>query len=87
MWFFDFIPGTLLYLVLAAGVIGWATSLLLPGFLIQKQVKLASIAVIVISVYLLGMFKVNEHWKALAKDLQQQVVAAEAKSIAANNTR
>lgn len=86
MWFFDLIPGTLLYLVFFAAIIGWAISLLLPGFLLQKQVKLTSIIVLVISIYLLGMHKTNTHWKALAKDLETKVVIAEAKSQVVNNT-
>lgn len=85
MWFFDLIPGTLLYLVFFAAVIGYLVSLLLPGFVLQKQVKLISVIVLVISIYLLGMHKTNTHWKALAKDLETQVVVAEAKSAAATS--
>lgn len=84
MWFFNFIPGTLLYLMFFTSIISWGISLLLPKFLLQKQIKLASITMFVISIYLLGMFKVNEHWKAITKDLQQQVLIAEAKSFKVN---
>jgi hypothetical protein len=83
MWFFDFIPEIIFYLLFAASGIGYLVSLFLPGVL-KKQVKLTSIIALAISVYLLGMLKVNNHWKAKAAALEQQVVELAAKSAETN---
>jgi hypothetical protein len=84
MWFFNFIPGTLFYALFVVAVIGYLVSLLLPNTLLQKQVKITSIVVLVISIYLLGMLKVNNWWKAKAAALEQQVVELAAKSAETN---
>ena len=84
MWFFNFIPGTLFYALFVVAVIGYLVSLLLPNTLLQKQVKITSIVVLVISIYLLGMLKVNNWWKDKAAALEQQVVELAAKSAETN---
>ena len=80
MWFFDFIPGTLFYLLFIVSVIGYLVSLLLPNILFKKQVKTTSIVVFILSIYLLGMLKVNNYWKAKTEILQQQLVELTIKS-------
>ena len=80
MWFFNFIPETLFYLLFLAAGIGYVISLFLPMPVIKKQVKLASIAALAISIYLLGMLYVNNWWKAKAAALEQQVTELAAKS-------
>lgn len=84
MWFFNFIPGTLFYALFVAAVIGYLVSLLLPNTLLKKQVKITSIVVLVVSIYLLGMLKVNNWWKDKAAALEQQVVELAAKSAETN---
>jgi len=84
MWFFDFIPETLFYLLFLCSGIGYAISLFLPHPVLQKQVKIASVVALGISIYLLGMLYVNNSWKERAQKLQQQVVELEAKSSEAN---
>ena len=84
MWFFDFIPETLFYLLFLCSGIGYAISLFLPHPVLQKQVKIASVVALGISIYLLGMLYVNNSWKAKAAKLQQQVAELEAKSSETN---
>lgn len=84
MWFFDFIPETLFYLLFIASGIGYCVSLFLPNPILKKQVKIASIVALGISIYLLGMLYVNNFWKDRAQKLQQQVVELEAKSSETN---
>jgi hypothetical protein len=84
MWFFNFIPGTLFYALFVVAVLGYLVSLLLPNTLLQKQVKITSIVVLVVSIYLLGMLKVNNWWKDKAAALEQQVVELAAKSAETN---
>lgn len=84
MWFFNFIPGTLFYALFVVAVLGYLVSLLLPNTLLQKQVKITSVVVLVVSIYLLGMLKVNNWWKDKAAALEQQVVELAAKSAETN---
>lgn len=84
MWFFNFIPEILFYVLFIAAVIGYLVSLLLPSSILKKQVKITSIVVLVISIYLLGMLKVNNWWKDKAAALEQQVVELAAKSAETN---
>lgn len=84
MWFFDFIPETLFYLLFLCSGIGYAISLFLPHPVLQKQVKIASVVALGISIYLLGMLYVNNSWKERAAKLQQQVAELEAKSSETN---
>lgn len=84
MWFFNFIPETLFYTLFVVAVIGYLVSLLLPSSILKKQVKITSVVVLVISIYLLGMLKVNNWWKDKAAALEQQVVELAAKSAETN---
>jgi hypothetical protein len=84
MWFFEFIPGTLFYLLFVAAGTGYAVSLFLPNPILKKQVKIVSVIALVVSIYLLGMLKVNNWWKEKAAKLEQQVVELAAKSSETN---
>ena len=80
MWFFNFIPGTLFYVLFIAAGIGYVIGLFIPTPILKKQVKLISVIALGISVYLLGMLYVNNWWKDKAAKLEQQVVELAAKS-------
>lgn len=84
MWFFNFIPGTLFYLLFLCAGIGYCVSLFLPHPILKKQVKIASIAALAVSIYLLGMLYVNNWWKDKAAQLEQQVVELAQKSTETN---
>jgi hypothetical protein len=84
MWLFNLVPQSLFYLLFLAAGTGYCVSLFLPATILQKQVKIASIATLAISVYLLGMLYVNNWWKLKAEALQAQVAELEAKSSETN---
>ena len=84
MWFFNFIPGTLFYLLFLASGIGYVISLFLPATILQKQVKIASVVALAVSIYLLGMLYVNNWWKDKAAQLEQQVAELSVKSAQTN---
>jgi hypothetical protein len=84
MWLFNLVPQSLFYLLFLASGTGYCVSLFLPTTILQKQVKIASIAALAISVYLLGMLYVNNYWKDRAEALQAQVAELEAKSSKTN---
>lgn len=84
MWFFDFIPETLFYLLFLCAVIGYIVSLFLPHPVLKKQAKIASIVALAVSIYLLGMLYVNNWWKDKAAQLQAQVAELAAKSSETN---
>jgi hypothetical protein len=84
MWFFDFIPGTLFYLLFLCAGAGYCVSLFLPHPILKKQVKIASIAALALSIYLLGMLYVNNWWKDKAAQLEKQVQELAVKSSETN---
>jgi len=84
VWFFNFIPQILFYLLFLAACTGYVISLFLPATILQKQVKIASIVTLALSVYLLGMLYVNNYWKDKAAQLEQQVAELAVKSSETN---
>ena len=84
MWFFNFIPETLFYLLFLCAGVGYIVSLFLPNSVIQKQAKIASVVALAVSIYLLGMLYVNNWWKDKAAKLEQQVAELAAKSSETN---
>lgn len=84
MWFFNFIPGTLFYLLFLCAGVGYIVSLFLPHPVLKKQAKIASVAALAVSIYLLGMLYVNNWWKDKAAKLEQQVTELAAKSSETN---
>ena len=84
MWFFNFIPGTLFYLLFLCAGTGYVVSLFLPHPVLKKQAKIASVAALAVSIYLLGMLYVNNWWKDKAAKLEQQVAELAAKSSETN---
>ena len=84
MWFFNFIPETLFYLLFLCAGTGYVVSLFLPHPVLQKQAKIASVISLAVSIYLLGMLYVNNWWKDKAAQLQQQVAELAAKSSETN---
>ena len=84
MWFFDFIPETLFYLLFLCAGVGYVISLFLPHPVLKKQAKIASIAALAVSIYLLGMLYFNNWWKDKAAQLQAQVAELAQKSSETN---
>jgi len=49
-----------------------------------QLIKLASVATVIVSIYMIGAISNNDAWLAKIKDLEVKVAAAEAKSAVAN---
>jgi len=84
MWILQFLPNWIFYLLLFAGVIALLVTHFVKVLPNAQLVKLASIAAVVISVYMIGAISNNDAWLAKIKDLEVKVAEAEAKSAAAN---
>jgi hypothetical protein len=84
MWILQFLPNWIFYALLLAGIGAFLVThfvKLLPN---AQLIKMASIAVVIISVYMIGAISNNDAWLAKIKDLEVKVAAAEAKSATAN---
>ena len=84
MWILQFLPNWIFYALLLAGVGVFLVThfvKLLPN---AQLIQLASVAAVVISIYMIGAISNNDVWLAKIKDLEVKVAEAEAKSAASN---
>ena len=84
MWILQFLPNWIFYALLLAGIGAFLVThfvKLLPN---AQLIQAASIAVVIISVYMIGAISNNDAWLAKIKDLEVKVAQAEAKSATAN---
>lgn len=84
MWILQFLPNWLFYLLLFAGVIAFVVTHFVKVLPQAQLIKVTSIAVVVISVYMIGAISNNDAWLARVKDLEVKVAEAEAKSATTN---
>lgn len=85
MWILQFLPNWIFYALLLAGVAAFLVThfvKLLPN---AQLIQAASVAAVVISVYMIGAISNNDAWLAKIKDLEVKVAEAEAKSATANS--
>jgi hypothetical protein len=86
MWILKWLPFWIFYAILGIGLIGRAVTYLLkylpiPALYIYKtSIQIGSIALIVIGTYMSGAISNEEAWIARVKELEEKVVAAQAKS-------
>ena len=84
MWILQFLPNWLFYALLLAG----AAALLVTHFVKvlpnAQLIKLAGVATVLVSIYMIGAISNNDAWLAKIKDLETKVAQAEAKSAALN---
>jgi uncharacterized membrane protein len=79
-WILEIFPHWLWWLLLLTGLSGY----LLASFVTLKSynllLKIVSGVVVALVIFIMGLLYANGVWQQAAKDLQQQVAAAEAKS-------
>ena len=86
MWILKWLPFWIFYAILGIGLIGLAVTYLLkylpiPALYIYKtSIQIGSIALIVIGTYMSGAISNEEAWIARVKELEEKVVAEQAKS-------
>jgi len=84
MWILEFLPNWLFYLTLLAGIATFIVTKFIKLLPNAQLIQLASVAVIVVSTYMIGAISNNDAWLAKIKDLEVKVAEAEAKSAIAN---
>ena len=84
MWILQFLPNWIFYLLLLAGVVGVLVTHFVKVLPNAQLIKLASVAVVTASIYMIGAISNNDAWLAKIKDLEVKVAEAEAKSATLN---
>ena len=84
MWILQFLPNWIFYLLLLTGVAAFLVTHFVKVLPNAQLIKLASVAAVIVSVYMIGAISNNDAWLAKIKDLEVKVAQAEAKSAAAN---
>jgi hypothetical protein len=85
MWILQFLPNWIFYALLLAGVAAFLVTKFVKLLPNAQLIQLASVAAVVISVYMIGAISNNDAWLAKIKDLEVKVAEAEAKSATANS--
>jgi hypothetical protein len=85
MWVLNFLPDWIFHALLIVGILGYIATFLirfLPGFVYvyKLPIQLISIALIVISVYMLGAIAEKEAWEARVREMEEKVRIAEQKA-------
>ena len=84
MWILQFLPNWIFYLLLLTGVVGVLVTHFVKVLPNAQLIKLASVAVVAASIYMIGAISNNDAWLAKIKDLETKVAQAEAKSATIN---
>ena len=84
MWILQFLPNWIFYLILFTGVVAFLVTKFVKILPNAQLVQAASIAAIVVSVYMIGAISNNDAWLARVREMETKVAEAEAKSATAN---
>ena len=84
MWILQFLPNWIFYLLLLTGVVGVLVTHFVKVLPNAQLIKLASVAAVAASIYMIGAISNNDAWLARVKDLETKVAEAEAKSATLN---
>lgn len=84
MWILQFLPNWIFYLLLLTGIATLLVTHFVKVLPNAQLIKLASVATVIVSIYMIGAISNNDAWLAKIKDLEVKVAEAEAKSAAAN---
>ena len=84
MWILQFLPNWIFYLLLLTGVAAFLVTHFVKVLPNAQLIKLASVATVIVSIYMIGAISNNDAWVAKIKDLEVKVAEAEAKSATAN---
>ena len=79
-WLLEIFPTWLWWLLLLAGILAFLFAQLVPLTAYQLPVKISSSVVVAGVIFVLGVLYADGRWQQAARDLQQQVAVAEAKS-------
>jgi hypothetical protein len=79
-WILEIFPPWLWWLLLLAGFCAYGLSHLVPLKTYQLPIKILGGVLVLAVIFIMGLLYANGVWQQAAKDLQQQVALAEAKS-------
>lgn len=80
MWILQFLPSWIFYLALLAGIAALLVTHFVQILPNAQLIKLASVAVVLFSIFMIGAISNNDAWLAKIKDLEIKVAEATAKS-------
>ena len=80
MWILQFLPSWIFYLALLAGIAALLITHFVKVLPNAQLIKLASVAVVLFSIFMIGAISNNDAWLAKIKDLEVKVAEATAKS-------
>ena len=84
MWILQFLPNWIFYLLLLTGVAALLVTHFVKVLPNAQLIKLASVATVIVSIYMIGAISNNDAWLAKIKDLEVKVAEAESKSATTN---
>jgi hypothetical protein len=84
MWILQFLPNWIFYALLLCGVAAFVATKFIKILPNAQLIQIASVAVVLVSIYMIGAISNNDAWLAKIKDLEVKVAAAEAKSATVN---
>jgi hypothetical protein len=84
MWILQFLPNWIFYLTLFTGIAAFLVTKFVKILPNAQLIQAASVAVVVVSVFMIGAISNNDAWLAKIKDLEAKVAQAEAKSATLN---
>jgi hypothetical protein len=84
MWILQFLPNWIFYLTLFTGIAAFLVTKFVKILPNAQLIQAASVAVVVVSTYMIGAISNNDAWLAKIKDLEAKVAQAEAKSATVN---
>lgn len=84
MWVLNFLPNWVFYALFVAGVLGLILTYVMKFipfvYMYRTPIQLASVAAMVIGVYMAGAISNEEVWQARVKELQAKIAEAEVQS-------
>jgi hypothetical protein len=84
MWILQFLPNWIFYLLLSAGIVTFLVTKFVTILPQAKLIQAASVAAVIISIYMIGAISNNDAWLARVRELETKVAEAEAKSATTN---
>lgn len=79
MWFLDFLPYWIFYVILIVGVIGFVISKFVPAYY-KTAIFGVSLISFVFGIFMLGAIYENKSWVAKVKEMELKIAEAEATS-------
>jgi hypothetical protein len=84
MWILQFLPNWIFYVLCFAGIAAFLVTKFVKILPNAQLIQAASVAVVAVSIYMIGAISNNDAWLARVKEMEAKVAEAEAKSATTN---